>query len=454
MVRVTRPPNPGYTNAQVAGFYFRPCRDQDDEVILEYFRCRCGTLRKQTNRNGYSNLMQHVLREHPDYEVVMLEATAAQTGSILNFIRHSSRTYSAGWSGLFSATSHFRFARAATQDVSPTLNHLRGEITSWHGRVVMAVERSIASELPASFGIMLDGWTHASEHYVAVFACYEVNGSLKTPLLSMALLLNEANNDLYAESHLDFLVTILPRDFGVHLVQCRFIVGDNGSVNRRLATLMEVSLVGCASHRLNLAVQDDLAVHEDDLAAVQVLFRYLNVIQAVHMRLSAIGYHKDLQNVRLGGMEPQDVFHYSIEVDALGLRIHRLTSHDLQLFIEFFHCVLGLGVACQMEIPRKGVPNPAADQFSAAKHIGNCIKSAAEVVEEVATEVEEPVAAVVVEEADRDDKAVAPAEIVEEKAIEEPVAAKDSVSAEEPAAADEEPYMYCPQLKREIPVFA
>ncbi|KAG6944250.1 hypothetical protein JG687_00017971, partial [Phytophthora cactorum] len=154
-----------------------------------------------------------------------------------------------------------------------------------------------------------------SEYYVAVFACYEVNGSLKTPLLSMALLLNEANNDLYAESHLDFLVTILPRDFGV-------------------------SLVGCASHRLNLAVQDDLAVHEDDLAAVQVLFR------------------------------------------------------------------------------------------------------AAEVVEEVATEVEEPVAAVVVEEADRDDKAVAPAEIVEEKAIEEPVAAKDSVSAEEPAAADEEPYMY------------
>ncbi|KAG2970847.1 hypothetical protein PC118_g16628 [Phytophthora cactorum] len=46
MVRVTRPPNPSYTNAQVAGFYFRPCRDQDDEVILEYFRCRCGTVWK------------------------------------------------------------------------------------------------------------------------------------------------------------------------------------------------------------------------------------------------------------------------------------------------------------------------------------------------------------------------------------------------------------------------
>ncbi|RAW19919.1 hypothetical protein PC110_g23639 [Phytophthora cactorum] len=91
----------------------------------------------------------------------------------------------------------------------------------------MAVERSIASELPASFGIMLDGWTHASEHYVAVFACHEINGSLKTPLLSMAPLLNEANDDLSDESHLDFLATMLPRDFGVQLVQCRFIVGDN-----------------------------------------------------------------------------------------------------------------------------------------------------------------------------------------------------------------------------------
>ncbi|KAG6955873.1 hypothetical protein JG688_00011706 [Phytophthora aleatoria] len=83
--------------------------------------------------------------------------------------------------------------------------------------VVMAVERSIASELPASFGIMLDGWTHASDHYLAVFACYEVNGSLKTPLLSMAPVFNEANDDLSAESHLDFLATMLPRDFGVQL---------------------------------------------------------------------------------------------------------------------------------------------------------------------------------------------------------------------------------------------
>ncbi|ETI49280.1 hypothetical protein F443_06781 [Phytophthora nicotianae P1569] len=78
-----------FTPAQASGFYFRPCRDEYDEVILEYYRCRCGTVRKQTRRNGYSNLMQHVRREHPDYDAVMLNASTAETGSMLNYVRQS-----------------------------------------------------------------------------------------------------------------------------------------------------------------------------------------------------------------------------------------------------------------------------------------------------------------------------------------------------------------------------
>ncbi|KAE8985858.1 hypothetical protein PR003_g23025 [Phytophthora rubi] len=61
-----------FTPAQINKVFFRPCRDDNDEVILEYHRCRCGTARKQTRRNGYSNLMQPVRREHTDYEAVML----------------------------------------------------------------------------------------------------------------------------------------------------------------------------------------------------------------------------------------------------------------------------------------------------------------------------------------------------------------------------------------------
>ncbi|KAG7380228.1 hypothetical protein PHYPSEUDO_007614 [Phytophthora pseudosyringae] len=53
-----------YTPAQVAGFFFQPCRDEHDEVILEYHRCRSSTVRKQARRNGFSNLMSHVRSEH------------------------------------------------------------------------------------------------------------------------------------------------------------------------------------------------------------------------------------------------------------------------------------------------------------------------------------------------------------------------------------------------------
>ncbi|EGZ10352.1 hypothetical protein PHYSODRAFT_520761 [Phytophthora sojae] len=279
MVRAIRPPRPTYTNSQVSGFYFRPCRDENDEVVLEYFRCRCGTVRKQTHRNGYSNLMQHIRREHPDYETVMLDATTAETVSLVNFVRHSALNLHGWMVWIVMCNLPLSFCESREARRYSSLDPISEEtLRAGMDGVVVAVERSIASELPARFGIMLDGWTHASEHYIAVFACYEVNGCPKTTLLSMAPLLDALGDDLSAQGHLEFLATMLPRDYGVQLMQCRFLVADNCAVNRRLATLMSVPLVGCASHRLNLAVQAGMASHEEDLAAVQTLMIKLRTL--------------------------------------------------------------------------------------------------------------------------------------------------------------------------------
>ncbi|ETO69762.1 hypothetical protein F444_13698 [Phytophthora nicotianae P1976] len=87
---------PRFTSAQVTGFYFQPCRDDFDEIILEYFRCRCGTVRKQTRRNGRANLMQHVRHEHHNFEAEMLEATTSETGSLLSYVSRSSQNLY-GW---------------------------------------------------------------------------------------------------------------------------------------------------------------------------------------------------------------------------------------------------------------------------------------------------------------------------------------------------------------------
>ncbi|RAW26439.1 hypothetical protein PC110_g17151 [Phytophthora cactorum] len=265
-------PNTTFTNPQVSGFYFRPCRNEYDEVIPECFRCRCGTVRKQTNRNGYSNLMQDVLRQHPDHESAMLQATAAETGSVLNFVQHLSRNLY-GW-------MHWIIEYSNLDTISEETLRLG------MSGVTQAVERTIAEELSSHFGVMFDGVTYASEHYVAWFACFERHGELVTVLLGMAPLLNEPNDDLSARTHLEFLATMLPRDYGVQIEQCRFLVGDDCAVNRLLATLLIVPLVGCARHRLNRAAQHDLAQHEEDVAAVQTLMIKLRTLtQSAKLRL-------------------------------------------------------------------------------------------------------------------------------------------------------------------------
>ncbi|ETL94272.1 hypothetical protein L917_07728 [Phytophthora nicotianae] len=96
MVTVSHPIRPSFTSAQVSRFFFQPCRDDYDEIIDEYFRCRCGTVRKQTRRNGFTNLLQHVRREHPDFETRMREASTTETGSLLSYVRQSSQNLY-GW---------------------------------------------------------------------------------------------------------------------------------------------------------------------------------------------------------------------------------------------------------------------------------------------------------------------------------------------------------------------
>eukprot|EP00644_Phytophthora_capsici_P011648 jgi/Phyca11/123222/e_gw1.50.293.1 len=71
---------------------------------------------------------------------------------------------------------------------------------------------------------------------------------------------------------------MLPRDYGKQLGMCCFLVADNCSVNRRLATLMDVPLVGCASHRLNRAVQLELEGYEEELDTVQKLMLKLRTL--------------------------------------------------------------------------------------------------------------------------------------------------------------------------------
>eukprot|EP00644_Phytophthora_capsici_P010693 jgi/Phyca11/104102/e_gw1.9.810.1 len=115
---------------------------------------------------------------------------------------------------------------------------------------------------------MFDGWSAGSTYYVGIYAIYVVAGSPRRVLLALAPLLDE--NDFGADSHIAFITETLSV-FGKEPGCVRFIVGDNCSTNQAIATRMGLPLVGCASHRLNLAIQQHVAEHEALLSQVNEL---------------------------------------------------------------------------------------------------------------------------------------------------------------------------------------
>ena len=114
------------------------------------------------------------------------------------------------------------------------------------------MEKAIRTILPQKFGLILDGWSNDSEHYVALFAVFTSYSSGKNPksiqrkvLLAFQPFLDEEKLD--TQSHFDFFESTLELYFKSK-DNLMFIVGDNVALNGSLAREMGVSNFGCTSH--------------------------------------------------------------------------------------------------------------------------------------------------------------------------------------------------------------
>ncbi|ETO68385.1 hypothetical protein F444_14763 [Phytophthora nicotianae P1976] len=85
-------------------------------------------------------------------------------------------------------------------------NTLRANMES----VTKAGEKKIADEMPDKFGLLLDGWSHGTEHYLGVFACYETPSGPQYPLLSLAPIVVDSAGRFDAETHMAALAAFLP----------------------------------------------------------------------------------------------------------------------------------------------------------------------------------------------------------------------------------------------------
>ena len=73
-------------------------------------------------------------------------------------------------------------------------------------------------------------------------------------ILSMKPLLADGMKGMRATDHLEHVEKVL-ESYGKTLENILYLVGDNCSVNQSMARILGVPLIGCASHKFNLAVR-------------------------------------------------------------------------------------------------------------------------------------------------------------------------------------------------------
>ena len=95
-------------------------------------------------------------------------------------------------------------------------------------------------------------------------------------LVSFQPLLDETS--LGAKSHIDLFKEVTAA-YALNLEDCICLIGDNCPTNQDIANKMKIPLIGCASHRFNLAVEQSLHEHEEILAKLDHLMSKLKTLK-------------------------------------------------------------------------------------------------------------------------------------------------------------------------------
>jgi hypothetical protein len=151
----------------------------------------------------------------------------------------------------------------------------RKTLSKYMDLVCDEVVQQIKKILPKTFGIIFDGWSNGGEHYTGTFVTWtNKSGGVERYLIAMGvqdlpdgvIIENADAFGFSADDIGDYLFDALSR-YDRSFEAIEFLSGDNCSVNGALADKIsawilrekrftrKIPLVGCASHRLNLAAQ-------------------------------------------------------------------------------------------------------------------------------------------------------------------------------------------------------
>ncbi|EGZ08092.1 hypothetical protein PHYSODRAFT_435116, partial [Phytophthora sojae] len=121
--------------------------------------------------------------------------------------------------------------------------------------LVGVVDVKVCDELAVEkFVLVFDGFTDAAEHAIAIFAATKKG----IRFLAFSPFQDEASQT--ASEHIAFLDLVLDH-YGLDVANMIAIVADNMETNKAIARRIKVPMIGCATHRFNLAVRQWIEPH-------------------------------------------------------------------------------------------------------------------------------------------------------------------------------------------------
>ncbi|RLN85404.1 hypothetical protein BBJ28_00015643 [Nothophytophthora sp. Chile5] len=239
-------------------------------------RCNiCDQPRKQAPRTGYSNLLAHLNAKHPTHgeEYTEFQRRNLSPLDVFGFVDQDT-------SSMYDCLRWIVERNMPLSEVeSPLTRQLvkmrpttPATVKSYMRRVAERVGNAIAVEMGSVVSLMFDGWTHSSHHFVAIFAVHDGSDGRQERLIGLSPMEHGLTADALIEC-LNAVLGVYNKDTSV----CKYLVGDNCSTNQSMATKLGVPLVGCASHRFNLAMGVFLESSTDLISQIQNLMIHLRI---------------------------------------------------------------------------------------------------------------------------------------------------------------------------------
>jgi hypothetical protein len=211
-------------------------------------------------KHGIGHLVDHIHYKHPDQWSPLLQAQHKGIEPFFEKISSKAKTIYDHIELVVKLNLPLRIVDSI--DYRRHVKHeriCRSTLTTYIIKLSNATCQAIARELPDKFGMIIDGWTGADKvYYICIYGQYAIDGIPKRPLLAMCPPIDELSHS--SHSHYQTIEETL-KWYNKDISNLSYMISDNCSTMTSLANYLNVPFIGCASHKLNIAIRRYLGIH-------------------------------------------------------------------------------------------------------------------------------------------------------------------------------------------------